>query len=249
MVTSYWLESLNQNARLPSPKLQATNLIRFVGDHVSTTGESCFLESGLYAKIGSFSPSTMHQLALQLSEKGILRNSGSGQYTAPGGKAIISTGVYDLSLDGWEVYEGEKRGKSSANYGFMAMQFAHHELDPFVKKVIKPAVREFLKFDLVDMRDVAQTGIIDNLMREQIRNAAFVIADLSHENAGAYWEAGYAEGLGKPVLYICENEKFQASKTHFDTNHSTTIPWKTSEPELFQKELIATLKRSLNMLN
>ena len=39
-----------------------------------------------------------------------------------------------------------------------------------------------------------------------IRDAKFVIADLTHDNNGAYWEAGYAEGLGKPVIYICEKE-------------------------------------------
>ena len=39
-----------------------------------------------------------------------------------------------------------------------------------------------------------------------VRDAAFVISDLTHDNSGAYWEAGYAEGLGKPVIYICEEK-------------------------------------------
>ena len=45
-------------------------------------------------------------------------------------------------------------------------------------------------------------------MRERIRDAAFVLVDLTHDNPGAYWEGGYAEGLGKPVIYICEASKF-----------------------------------------
>src|SRR3546814_6925901 len=73
------------------------------------------------------------------------------------------------------------------------------------------------------MRNVARAGIIDNIMRSQIRDAAFVIVDLTHDNSGAYWEAGYAEGLGKPVIYICEKAKFDKAKTHFDTNHCTTV--------------------------
>ncbi len=47
----------------------------------------------------------------------------------------------------------------------------------------------------------------------QIRDAKFVIADLTHGNDGAYWEAGYAEGLGKPVAYICEKEEFKKRAT------------------------------------
>ena len=88
-------------------------------------------------------------------------------------------------------------GSPLENCGFIAMQFDDPDLDPFVKDIVKPAVKEGTGYDLVDMRDIARAGIIDNIMRTQIRDAAFVIVDLTHDNPGAYWEAGYAEGLGK----------------------------------------------------
>ena len=84
-------------------------------------------------------------------------------------------------------------------------------------------------------------------MRTQIRDAAFVLVDLTHDNSGAYWEAGYGEGLGKPVIYICEQNKFDTEKTHFDTNHCTTVAWSIGDPEPFVERLIATLRRSLNL--
>ena len=99
------------------------------------------------------------------------------------------------------------------------------QLSTLVRDVVKPVITEEMGYELVDMRDVARAGIIDNIMRMQIRDAAFVIADLTHGNNGAYWEAGYAEGLGKPVVYICEQAVFDAKGTHFDTNHCTTVPW------------------------
>ena len=43
--------------------------------------------------------------------------------------------------------------------------------------------------------------------------------------SGAYWEAGFGEGLGLPVIYTCEISKWAESKTHFDTNHLVTIIW------------------------
>ena len=83
-------------------------------------------------------------------------------------------------------------------------------------------------------------------MRIQIRDAAFVIVDLTHDNPGAYWEAGYAEGLGKPVIYICEKTKFDKKKTHFDTNHCTTVPWSRDDDAGFRERLTETLRRSLD---
>ena len=153
----------------------------------------------------------------------------------------------NLTLNGWEQYETEKRGEFKGNYGFIAMQFRDSELDPFVKDVVKPAVEEGIGYKLVDMRDIGRAGVIDNIMRTQIRDAAFVIVDLTHDNSGAYWEAGYAEGLGKPVLYICEKTKFDEKKTHFDTNHCTTVPWSRDDDEGFKQALVATLRRSLDL--
>ena len=83
-------------------------------------------------------------------------------------------------------------------------------------------------------------------MRIRIRDSVFVIADLTHDNSGAYWEASYAEGLGKPVVYICERTKFDEQRTHFDTNHCTTVLWSEDDPDNFGNELVATLRRSLD---
>ena len=153
----------------------------------------------------------------------------------------------NLTLEGWERYELEKRGQLDEGYGFLAMKFNDDELDEFVRSVLKPAVKTGTGFEVIDMRDRPVAGIIDDILRIKIRNAKFVIVDLTHDNNGAYWEAGYAEGLGKPVIYICNEEKFKTQSTHFDTNHCTTIPW-ASEGDIkpFQEQLIATIKRSLD---
>ena len=127
------------------------------------------------------------------------------------------------------------------------MQYGDPELEKLVIETLKPAVREKIGYDLVDMRDVARSGVIDNIMRNQIRDSAFLLADLTHDNPGAYWEGGYAEGLGKPVIYLCDQEKFGKDGTHFDTNHCTTVMWSNDDPEPFIDSLIATLRRSLNL--
>ena len=133
------------------------------------------------------------------------------------------------------------------------MEFNNSELEAFVEEVVKPTVKETLGYDLRDIRDISRAGVIDNILRVAIRDAKFVIVDLTHDNNGAYWEAGYAEGLDKPVVYICQREKFERSKeegggTHFDTNHCTTVLWSNDDNAGFRQQFAATLRNSLEMI-
>jgi hypothetical protein len=75
--------------------------------------------------------------------------------------------------------------------------------------------------------------------------ARFLIADLSHGNPGAYWEAGFAEGLNLPVIYTCEAGAWSKSKTHFDTNHMATIIWNETELDQAGKALTAMIRATL----
>jgi nucleoside 2-deoxyribosyltransferase len=72
-----------------------------------------------------------------------------------------------------------------------------------------------------------------------------LIADLTDDNEGAYWEAGFAEGLGKPVIFSCEKAKFEEKKTHFDTNHHLTVKWDKNSPQDAAEELKATIRATL----
>lgn len=226
--------------KFTSPAVQAMNLIRYIGDQVSESGEPIqFSASGLESIGGSSARFAAH-LVEELHESGSIRMAESQKTFA--GTTFLDV---NLTLKGWAQYEAEKRGTFAGNYGFLAMEFGDAKFEEFVVQVLKPAVQEATGFELVDMRNVSRTGLIDNIMRVQIRDAKFVIVDLTHDNNGAYWEAGYAEGLGKPVIYICEKKKFEAQKTHFDTNHCTTVPWSGEDDDGFHRELTATLRRSL----
>lgn len=200
------------------------------------------LQEDFFARIGAPSPDLSGELLIELKLKRLL--DGNEFMTLGGPPRLMNV---NLTLDGWEKYEAERRGEFSGKYGFIAMKFDDPILDTLVGEAIKPALREELGFEILDMRDVARAGVIDNIMRAQIRDAAFVLVDLTHDNFGAYWEAGYAEGLGKPVVYICEKEKFDQAQTHFDTNHCTTGLWAEDNTKQFVKQLIATLRRSLNI--
>ena len=227
-----------------SPAVQAMNLIRYIGDEVAKTGKPIDKLPDIRTEIGAPSDQFFYELVEELRDRGVIRTGNPIRASA----AVLFMDV-SLTLDGWERYESEQRGEFSGQFGFIAMKFGDEQLDKFVRETVKPAVKEGLGYELHDLRDVSRAGVIDNIMRVQIRDAKFVIADLTHDNSGAYWEAGYAEGLGKPVIYICEKAKFEDQASHFDTNHSTTVTWALGHEDTFRKELVATLRRTLDEFN
>jgi len=131
-------------------------------------------------------------------------------------------------------------------FGFMAMKFGNPQLEKVVADQIKPAIRKSFNIRVNTALDVSRAGLIDEIIRGQIRDAVFVLADLTHGNNGAYWEAGFAEGVGVPVIYTCERSVFEREGgTHFDTNHLTTVTWSTDQPGKFEAELIKTVGNTL----
>jgi hypothetical protein len=248
LVTMDWLDSFSKTARLPRPATQAANLIGVIGDHMAETGEGYFIDDVRDAPlVGAMSPAMFERLRTELANRGLITALEAVQRPDPTTGGVTHGKLFGLTMDGWEAYETERSGAFAGRYGFAALKFGDPILDPFLDDVVKPAVRDGVGFDLVDLRNVSRAGVIDNILRTQIRDAAFVIVDLTHDNAGAYWEAGYAEGLGKPVIYICEETKFAEAKTHFDTNHCTTVMWSVEQPKAFTDQLVATIRRSLNL--
>jgi hypothetical protein len=243
-LTSNFLEDfIKRGCPGPSPAEQVTNAVRFIGSLMNHTGQRIgSLPREFFVLIGSPNPRFAGELLIELKARGVV--DGIDRTATNVDPDLINVG---LTLDGWQMFEDERRGLTAGSYGFLAMKFGDSRLDALARELIKPTLRKELGFDVFDMRDVARAGVIDNIMRAQIRDAAFVMVDLTHDNSGAYWEAGYAEGLGKPVIYICEKDKFEKVQTHFDTNHCTTVVWTELDPEPFKQQLVATLRRSLNL--
>jgi nucleoside 2-deoxyribosyltransferase len=139
-----------------------------------------------------------------------------------------------------------KKGKTEGRQAFMAMKFGDLVLDQIYHQYFKSAVSN-AGFELTRLDEGQSAGLIDDQLRVRIRKSKFLIADLSHHNNGAYWEAGYAEGLGKPVIYTCRKEVFddKTKSTHFDTNHHLTVTWEEDKLEEAAKKLKATIRATL----
>lgn len=135
------------------------------------------------------------------------------------------------------VYELQKTQVN--NRAFVAMQFGVETEE--LRKKIKESIQE-AGYEPVIMDEVEHNHQIVPEMLYQIRNSKFVIAELSHHNNGAYYEAGYALGLGKEVIHICKESELK-NGLHFDVAQVNTIVYETIDdlPDKIVKRIKATI--------
>lgn len=238
MLDLYTAEAVLKNP-LPRPREQADLLIQFLAINSPGPGEPIAVEYDDHAAIigakshAGFTMIIDHLLSVDLIT-GLHTKFISGE----------SKSKVALTFSGWDYYENLRLGGATYRKAFMAMKFGDSALNSLLEQVLKPAANR-AGFDLFKLDDRPKAGLIDDRMRVDIRASDFVIADLTHDNLGAYWEAGYAEGLGKPVIYTCERTKFDQAKTHFDTNHHLTIVWDSAMPALAGIQLTETIRATL----
>jgi hypothetical protein len=234
-------EQINNMLATPLPSVfeQANNLVRWFGENGKGPGETEGIAPSTHQFIiGAKSPDGFALVVGHLFDNDYLTGRKAEAMGEPG-RADAT-----LSFRGWEHFDQLQRGEVDSRVAFMAMQYGDANTDRFVNEVFRPAVAH-TGFALVRLDDRPEAGLIDDRLRIEIRTARFLIADLSHGNQGAYWEAGYAEGLGKPVIYTCERKAFEREKTHFDTNHHLTVIWDIENAEQAAEQLKATIRATL----
>jgi len=224
---------------IPKPSAQLNNFILWLGLQMGNDpGSDVLIKSqAIIAYTGSINDESLRFIVEEGSDRGILQCHGFANYGS------TFTCQAKLTMEGWEYYDDLKAGNSTSKQVFMAMQYGNKELDCIVKNTFKPAIQA-TGYDLVRLDDNNPAGLIDDRLRVEIRKSKFLIADLSHGNKGAYWEAGYAEGLGKQVIYTCNKDIFdnEEKRPHFDANHHLTIVWDKNKLDEAAEELKACIR-------
>ena len=122
---------------------------------------------------------------------------------------------------------------------FVAMWFDPSLEEAFVKGM-EPAIRS-VGYDGVRIDRKEHNNKIDDEIIAEIRRSRFLVADFTSkpDNArgGVYFEAGFAFGLGLPVIYTCREDVFK--HVHFDTRQYNHIVW--TDPADLKKKLAARI--------
>jgi nucleoside 2-deoxyribosyltransferase len=105
---------------------------------------------------------------------------------------------------------------------FVAMAFGE-DLRPVFVDGIEPALRA-TGYDVVRVDFIEHNDKIDDRIVAEIRKSAIVVADFTGQRQNVYFEAGFALGLGRPVIWTCRESDIGAA--HFDTRQYNHIVWR-----------------------
>jgi hypothetical protein len=160
---------------------------------------------------------------------------------------------WSLTFAGWQKAEELRRSIKESRRAFVAMEFPNSQKteenyffqNTLLDKYLVPAVKQ-TGYDLSNaLRSEPKAGNLHARLEVEIRAARFVVAELSHQNNGAYWEAGFARGLGKPVIYMYNKVVGKSDRPHFDVGSDLYVPWEQDKPEKAADELKAVIRATL----
>lgn len=232
------IKNILKNNSLPEPREQADNLLNWIANANKKPGSTIKMELNyLVAVVGACDLDNIKMITRHLIDLGMFDSFDTTAFENDSKLCAV------LSMKGWEKFHELQNPRLNGNVAFMAMEYRNDKLDELFNNVLRPAVKE-TGYTLKRLDDEPRAGIIDNQMRDEIRKAKFLIADLSTHNRGAYWEAGFAEGLGKKVIYICEITAF--GNIHFDTNHCMTVLFTWDDTTEFANKLKKAIRHTFH---
>lgn len=146
-----------------------------------------------------------------------------------------------VTVKGWnKVAELQTKNVEDSKQAFIAMWF-NPQMDSAAENGIKKAISD-AGYTPVRIDQKEHNNKIDDEIIAEIKRSKFVVADFTGHRGGVYFEAGYAMGLGKPVIWTCR--KGDLENLHFDTRQYSHIVWETEE-ELYKK-LFNRIRASIN---
>ncbi len=222
-IESNVLDLIKTRRRLSVTK-RLTSALLFLGRNVPQLGASI--------SIGGNDQNTMRFLAetesLGLQETSsllaMLRDMGFVQ------GAFSHSGFANVqpSVKGWHELEKLTRPQTDSSQAFVAMWFHETTTEVYVYGIAPALTGMGYKPMRIDRKE--HNNKIDDEIIAEIRRSRFLVADFTCEpgnvRGGVYYEAGFAQGLGIPVIWTCKDTSI--GDLHFDTRQYAHIVWKSS---------------------
>ena len=257
IVDARFIRMVLQSSDIPrTPEQKIESILKYIYNKSSFFGEFILVSCSV---IFSNNKKELGYLIRELIEDGYLKQKKDGisyQKSGEDDYAYYTIVPLSITLKGIK-FLGDKKSIQDKKKCFVAMWF-DPGMDKVWEKVIKPACEETgynpIRVDKEQFNDDINDHIISG-----IKEAYFVISDLTGFRGGVYYEAGFARGLGKEVILCCKERyevkiKYAGSKKlipekgpHFDVNHLKTIYWKDDDLPAFKQSLkeriLATVDR------
>lgn len=128
-----------------------------------------------------------------------------------------------IAEQGWLLLENLLLQENSKDV-FVAMWF-HKDMDDAFAAITSAAKSFGFRAFRIDKKE--HNNEISGEILYEIRKCRFLVADVSGQRHGVYFEAGYAMGKGIPVIWTCKSSEL--SSVHFDTRQYNHVVWKNEK--------------------
>ena len=150
---------------------------------------------------------------------------------------LLEDSYIQISPEGYARIDVLQKHTANSRNVLVAMKFGDDTRD--LREAIRKGITD-AGYIAIFIDEVQHNEFITPELLKHIRDSKFVVVDLTHQNNGAYFEEGYAMGLGKPVIQLCQKD----TRLHFDIAQKNTIMWATEAdiPERLTNRIKATIE-------
>jgi nucleoside 2-deoxyribosyltransferase len=125
------------------------------------------------------------------------------------------------SPDGWRRLKQLRLREVDPDSAFVAMRFTDDLRDVFAEGIEPALLSTGFRSIRVDL--IEHNGKIDDRIVADIRKSLLVVADFTGHRQNVYFEAGFALGLGRHVIWTCRDSDI--GQAHFDTRQYNHVVW------------------------
>ena len=142
-------------------------------------------------------------------------------------KHSSSPGVvgYHITPGAWSRIDELATPGAESRQAFVAMWF-DPSVDGFYENGLKLGIADAGFEPQIISSKQHNNKICDEIIAE-IRRSRFVVADFTGQRGGVYFEAGFAMGLGLPVIWVIQKD--DVKNLHFDTRQYNHIVYTDAE--------------------
>jgi nucleoside 2-deoxyribosyltransferase len=150
---------------------------------------------------------------------------------------------YCISLKGWELINQQNASNPQSRDAFIAMSF-HDRFLPLYEQALFPGIRS-AGYEAVRIDRKEHNNRIDDEIIASIRKSRFLVADFSMHRGGIYFEAGFALGLGLPVIWTVEKCALDKGEVHFDNRQYNFLVWEDGKYDDLARRLTNRIEATI----
>lgn len=156
-------------------------------------------------------------------------------------QSLYLTRSVQITPSGYAYLDQLRMGHGEGVQGFCAMWFSNDVL-PVWTEAIALAISA-AGYRPVRIDEVNHNNRIDDEILAQIRRSRLVVADFTGNRGGVYFEAGFALGLGLPVIWTIREDDLDG--IHFDNRQYNFLKWRMDDLPAFKMALQNRIEATL----